>query len=443
MTGVFSNHVAMDEITFAPLIPINSSSSVASMEDRKTQNDMSDQDVDVDGELEGEGEGEDGPDQEEEVEDKPAGKEYTDDPLLDSPPSYDASIRSHKLQSRFNIQPREDEGREALPGYSTAISLQSVFLRKMELQGAVHRAGDRNWYRVIATLQGTALSFHKIKTSSVFGRSDGRKGTPDYPSGTKRGSLISSYNLQHADVGIAADYVKKRYVIRVRAEADQFLLSCIEIETFVHWLQSLFTAIDLALPLDERQIPRDQSIPRSRRRRRANVEISAGLVREQEEIIRRHYPQLATSASSEEPNSRQTRPSTASTSRARNNTCSTQAAIQEALRDLGLVDPPRRRRALRRRTSNTGRLNSSISSETGKWQPEHQWCSSYDMLYARKCMALLTSRSPRKSNYMILKGKQWKVDWETGTLTTCEPPDYGDDYWGTWKIGPYGTLTKA
>jgi hypothetical protein len=206
---VFSNHVAMDEITFAPLISINSSSSVASMEeDRKAQNDMSDQDVDVDGEVDGEGEGEDGPDQDEEVEDKPAGKEYIEDPLLDSPPSYDASIRSHKLQSRFNIQPREDEGREALPGYSTAISLQSVFLRKMELQGAVHRASDRNWYRVIATLQGTALSFHKIKTSRVFGRSDGRKGTPDYPSGTKRGSLISSYNLQHADVGIAADYVK-------------------------------------------------------------------------------------------------------------------------------------------------------------------------------------------------------------------------------------------
>jgi hypothetical protein len=236
---------------------------------------------------------------------------------------------------------------------------------------------------------------------------------------------------------------RKRYVIRVRAEADQFLLSCIEIETFVHWLQSLFTAIDLALPLDERQIPRDQSIPRSRRRRRANIELNAGLVRAQEEIIRRHYPQLAAATLSEEPNSRQIRPSTAPLPRARNNTYSSEAAVHEALRELGLVDPPRRRRALRSRTSNTGRSNSSICSETGKWQPEHQWSSSYDMIYARKCMALLTSRSPRKSNYMIMKGKQWKVDWETGTLTKCEPPDYGDDYWGTWKIGPHGTLTKA
>ena len=57
---------------------------------------------------------------------------------------------------------------------------------------------------------------------------------------------------------------RKRYVIRVRAEADQFLLSCNKIETFVLWLQSLFAAIDLAPPLDDRQIPRDLSIPRPR-----------------------------------------------------------------------------------------------------------------------------------------------------------------------------------
>lgn len=41
-------------------------------------------------------------------------------------------------------------------------------------------------------------------------------------------------------------------------------------------------------------------------------------------------------------------------------------------------------------------------------------------------MAILTSRSPRKSNIVIMKGKQWIVDWATGTLTRCEPPDYGE-----------------
>jgi hypothetical protein len=27
---------------------------------------------------------------------------------------------------------------------------------------------------------------------------------------------------------------------------------------------------------------------------------------------------------------------------------------------------------------------------------------------------------------VIINGKQWIVDWATGTLTRCEPPDYGE-----------------
>jgi hypothetical protein len=48
------------------------------------------------------------------------------------------------------------------------------------------------------------------------------------------------------------------------------------------------------------------------------------------------------------------------------------------------------------------------------------------MMYAKRCMAILTHRSPRKSNLVIMKGKQWIVDWATGSLTRCEPPDYGE-----------------
>lgn len=179
------------------------------MEDyyKQEQNESSDQEQ----EPEVEEEAEEGPEQESEVEteDKSADSESIVDPLIDAPPSYDASVRSQNMRRRLNIQPREDEGREELPGYSTGISLENVFMRKMELQGAIHRASDRNWYRVLATLQGTLLTFYKVKGSGVFCRERGdRKGTPDLPAGTKRGSLLGSYNLQHADVGIAADYVK-------------------------------------------------------------------------------------------------------------------------------------------------------------------------------------------------------------------------------------------
>ncbi len=41
-------------------------------------------------------------------------------------------------------------------------------------------------------------------------------------------------------------------------------------------------------------------------------------------------------------------------------------------------------------------------------------------------MAILTKRSPRKSKYMVVNEKTWIVDWVTGDLTPCDPPDYGE-----------------
>ena len=127
---------------------------------------------------------------------------------IEPPPSYDAFLLQPTNSRKYNIQPREDEGRETLPAYSCAISLEAVFTRKMELEGAVHRAQDRNWTKVFATLQGTALSFHRCKGSGPFQLPGSGNNNPDLPAGAKRGILMKSYNLQHADVGIAADYFK-------------------------------------------------------------------------------------------------------------------------------------------------------------------------------------------------------------------------------------------
>ncbi|PMD34423.1 hypothetical protein L207DRAFT_409429, partial [Hyaloscypha variabilis F] len=378
----------------------------------------------------------------------------------DAPPDYDALLDSPSLRRRFNIQPREDEGREVLPPYSSAISLRAVFQRKMELEGAVHKAQNRNWTRVYVELQGTALTFHKCKIPGILG-SKGRT-TPDFPAGTTKGELLQSYNLQHADVGIAADYVKKRFVIRVRAEADQFLLSCHKIETFVLWLQSLFAAIDLAPPLDDREIPRDLSVPR-RSRRRIRVEAAAEgatdrnteLVRQQEEILQSHFPALAgppDSSGEGEGSDSQSLGASDSRSLAPSDTIPevpepetpaqpavdttsppprplTSAGPASASRSSNLL--ARARQAIQSTTHlsqyapHPSVPNPSISAD-GKWKPTHHWSHFYDMMYAKRCMAILTHRSPRKSNLVIMKGKQWIVDWATGSLTRCEPPDYGE-----------------
>jgi len=333
-----------------------------------------------------------------------------------SPPDYDALTSSPRLQRKFNIQPRDDEGREALPPYSCAISLENVFMKKNELEGAVHRSQDRNWHRVFVKLQGTALSFHNYKGNRVMERLAIRDGMPnaDMPDKTKKGEFLQSYNLQHADVGIAADYIKKRYVIRVRAETDQFLLSCTTLETFVQWLQSLFAAIDLAPPLDDREIPRDISIPRVRRSRcvRFTGDVrNTALVQDQARLISETYPHLVGNEITQVPSS-------SSSAGGRINTPSTPPRPLTASVPAFSPRRPKTAPVLPR---------PSIDEESGKWHPDSQWSAMHDMMYAKRCMAVLMHRSPRKTNYVIMKGKQWIVDWATGKLTRWGPPEYDEE----------------
>lgn len=62
-------------------------------------------------------------------------------------------------------------------------------------------------------------------------------------------------------------------------------------------------------------------------------------------------------------------------------------------------------------------------------------------------MAILTCRAPRKTNLVIMKGKQWIVDWATGALTRCAPPDYGEleteKEVGGLRVRQFGTLIRV
>ncbi len=254
-------------------------------------------------------------------------------------------------------------------------------------------------------------------------------------------------------------------MIRVRAEADQFLLSCHKIETFVLWLQSLFAAIDLAPPLDDREIPRDLSVPRrSRRRLRAEATETggrnAGLVGEQEQTIEAEFPNLAETPEGENSDSQSLVPpeTIAGEPEDPESPSQSDAASLPSL-PVTSAGPPSRGSGLiaraRQAIVSTTYLpqytpstpNPSISSD-GKWRPTHQWTHFYDMMYAKRCMAILTHRSPRKSNLVIMKGKQWIVDWATGALTRCEPPDYGElltgkEHVAGFRIGQSGQLIRA
>lgn len=87
------------------------------------------------------------------------------------------------------------------------------------------------------------------------------------------------------------------------------------------------------------------------------------------------------------------------------------------------------------RLSTSSYPNAAINPHSGKWFPDHQWTSAHDLLYAKLCYSTLLFRSPRKSNYIISKGKKWFVDWGTGRMVRVLPPTYGEvDYFGPWQV---------
>jgi len=365
-----------------------------------------------------------------------------------NPPSYDTATKSALAAQRRAAAQRAapDSSRappaDVLPPYSCDVHIEGVFMRKMELEDTIKRSEYRNWQMVYVELHGTVLNVYNVKKERGWWSSTKQTGpdiSPDSPPWVKKGALEKSYSLLHADAGIAADYRKRRHVIRLRLETDQFLLSCVELGTFVRWLDRIFAAIDVAAPLDERDFPRDQSIPRIQRIR----------------WLRGQRPQPEDNVNvSPQPNDR--RPSTASSATAvgvdyNTSTNNPENAIAED--DEGDGDgyggaeegddyrepaPPMMRNdqpPINPRLSMTSYPNEHVNPDTGKWTPHNKWTETHDQLYAKLCYAVLLFKSPRKSNYVVMDGRRWYVDWGSGRMIRVLPPAYGEvALFGPWQV---------
>ncbi|KAF7967016.1 hypothetical protein HWV62_36242 [Athelia sp. TMB] len=74
--------------------------------------------------------------------------------------------------------------------------------------------------------------------------------------------LIRAYTVQHAESGLGNDYVKRKNVIRVRMEGEQFLLQAQDVADVVEWIEGFHAATNIALDLDERTMPKGPMFPR-------------------------------------------------------------------------------------------------------------------------------------------------------------------------------------
>ncbi|OBT74535.1 hypothetical protein VF21_07531 [Pseudogymnoascus sp. 05NY08] len=364
-----------------------------------------------------------------------------------SPPPYSSSILN---RSAINITPRIEEGRETLPPYTCDLTLTALFMRKSELEGPhlgepsefsnpLCRAPMRTWHRVQVTLRGTSLTIAPCPRLSL------KRSKPLAPP--------RSYSLQHAEAGIASDYLKRRYVIRIRVEADQLLLASDDAPTHIAWLEALAAAIDLAPALDERSLPEDASLPRPRRRGVRNRYVAPGSAAARRTAAARAAVASAEAAVAPPPHYADVPEAPEPIPEPVSEPEPEPAPIPDPERDhlapplSGVDSSPSSRTSTDTPTPTVrpshrpqpdpyniypptlaarGARNPAITRD-GKWRPIHNWSPLYDLIYAKRCMATLLNGSPRKGPFVIMQGERWVVDWETGKCARWVPKEVGGE----------------
>jgi hypothetical protein len=74
-------------------------------------------------------------------------------------------------------------------------------------------------------------------TNSSLGSSVGSSGIASHLPFHAANALVKQYTLQNAESGLAADYIKRKNVVRVRAEGEQFLLQTDNAKEVVDWIE--------------------------------------------------------------------------------------------------------------------------------------------------------------------------------------------------------------
>lgn len=156
---------------------------------------------------------------------------------------------------RHPIHPKPEEGRETLPDYSCSVFRSAIVNRKLECVYPGLPAKKREWVKIYSIVFGTVLRLYLIQPDGTL------------PNPFPLDNPYREYTLQYAEAGIASDYVKKKYVLRVRAEGEQFLMQCSNEEERDAWVEALQAGSSIALALEDRNMPKYVTLPRRRRGR--------------------------------------------------------------------------------------------------------------------------------------------------------------------------------
>ncbi|GAB7351717.1 hypothetical protein MBLNU459_g2305t1 [Dothideomycetes sp. NU459] len=242
---------------------------------------------------------------------------------------------------------------------------------------------------------------------------------------TSRRHATKAYTLQGGEAGIATDYGKQPFVIRVRAEAEQFLLSASTLSTMLEWVDKLSAAIDISLPLELRRMPKYRTLPPRSRAAAAAAAATRGQGRTtpipisgntsgvgwspvggyQNQLVSRWSPveglqqresrqpvNLFSFGLPQRPNSNPS-PSLCPCS-----SCGTTAVPMRRT----FVDQSQRISTLSTDTAETSYSTTSSIDEDGKWNPLKITASKVaQMDYERRCAKVVSYSSPRRYDWYV------------------------------------------
>lgn len=273
---------------------------------------------------------------------------------------------------------------------------------------------------------------------------------------------------------------RRHFVIRVRAETEQFLLSSKSVDECIAWLEALSAAVDLSPALEERTLPRYQTTPRRRR---------MPVIEEQERIIRLQFPHLIEGIAEEEEEGGSRQDSTLTLDRnelirpfspqgMRGPRDSEESITEQHLRELrsdfegsaasappyplgsrpsaspsphttgttsstSLSSPPPNRRTI---TGPPASVSTSVDrpSSEGKWRPSSTLTPEANLRYVRRCMAVLRDDSPRLSDYIIKDGRRYRLVWDKRQLVPEGVNGFtGNRYWRAAVLPQYEDLMQG
>ena len=101
-------------------------------------------------------------------------------------------------------------------------------------------AGSRSHHSRASSPSGGAAHYPAASSSSSTSTSKGKKKAEALDLLPDNRSLIKAYTMQNAESGLGSDYVKRKHVIRVRLEGEQFLLQASDVDSVIEWIEVSF-----------------------------------------------------------------------------------------------------------------------------------------------------------------------------------------------------------